>query len=360
MMLTQAADKLGIEITVVDKTPDCPAAQAGAKQIVADLHDRQALKELADATDIITIEIEHVDTEFLAELNKLGKPIYPDPKVIKTIQDKFTQKKHFSELGLPVAKYGLVEDITSAEKLLDNFGGQMIMKRRLGGFDGRGNMVVNSKQDIEQAFEALGVNDLYAEKMVNFKKELAIMAGRDISGNVSIYPVVETVQARNICQEVYAPAAVDQALSHSIEQIAKTILGSYQTAGMFGIELFLDHDNQILINEVAPRVHNSGHYTIEGCQTSQFEQHLRCITGQPLGDTKLTRNAVVMVNILGENNGTVDKQITVTEHPTDTYTHFYGKAETKIDRKMGHITSLADDFETALKAARDARGKIKV
>lgn len=360
MMLTEAATKLGFEITVIDSTPNCPAKQAGAKQIVADLHDREALQQLADSTDVITIEIEHVDTEFLAELSKLGKPVYPKPEVIKTIQDKYTQKQHLSELNLPVAEFEIIKDIASAEAVLDKFGGRMILKRRLGGFDGRGNAVVSSQAELEQAFEALGKENLYAEKLIDFSKELAVIAARSINGQTSIFPVVETIQTRNICQEVYAPAKINAELTKNLEEIAKSILDSYDTAGVFGIEMFLDQNGQVLINEIAPRVHNSGHYTIEGCETSQFEQHLRSIAGLPLGDTKLTHKAAVMVNILGEHAGDFDNRVADLQQFPNTFVHLYGKTISKIDRKMGHVTSVADDFETALANARGARASIKV
>ena len=360
-MLTEAASNMGIPVAVVDGTPNCPAAQVGAEQIVADLHDHEALKKLADVSDVITIEIEHVDAEFLDEIAALGKPVYPDPKVIKNIQDKLTQKEHLQKIGIPVADFRKLNNLEEASSVLEEFGGKFILKSRLGGFDGRGNAVVNSVNKLEQAYNLLGAKNLYAEKLIDFTKEIAVMAAYDKDGSTAIYPVVETIQARNICLEVYAPGEIDSSASQQAEEYAKKILQSYKTPGIFGIEMFATKDGQVIVNEVAPRVHNSGHYTIEACATSQFEQHLRCITGQKLGSTELKTKAAVMINVLGERNGeTLNQGVEEATKIPGTFTHLYGKSPTKIDRKMGHITALADDLETAFKNARDARKLIEI
>ena len=360
-MLTEAANKMKLSVTVVDSTPDCPASQVGATQIQADLHDRAKIKKLAEASDILTIEIEHVDADFLDEISNLGKPVYPDPKVIRIIQDKLVQKEHLREIGLPVADFSKIDSLYDASSILNKFGGEFILKSRMGGFDGRGNYVVTDEAELEKAFNTLGGKNLYAEQLVDFKKEIAVMAAYSKNGDTAIYPVVETVQKRNICLEVYAPADINQELANKAKKIAKDIITSYKTPGIFGIEMFVTNKNQIIINEVAPRVHNSGHYTIEACETSQFEQHLRCITGQNLGPTNLKSKAAVMINILGERNGeTLNLGLSDAQKMPETFIHLYGKSPTKIDRKMGHITSLANDFPTALKNARDARELINI
>lgn len=360
-MLTEAANKMNISVAVVDNNENCPAAQVGAQQIKGDFHDQQAIKKLADISDVLTIESEHIDADFLDELANLGKPVYPDPKVIKTIQDKFSQKQHLAQIGVPVAEFSSIDGLEDATKVLQDFGGQFILKSRKGGFDGRGNVVVRSEDELSDAFESLGKTELYAEKLIDFKQEIAVMAAYSKTADIATYPVVETVQARNICLEVYAPAEIDKNLSDQAIELTQKIIRSYKTPGVFGIEMFVTQDDKVIINEVAPRVHNSGHYTIEACQTSQFEQHLRCITGRELGNTDLKAKTAVMVNILGERDGeTLNRGIDEASKIPDTYIHLYGKSPTKIDRKMGHLTSLANDHETSLKNARSARRLIEI
>lgn len=360
-MLTIAALPLGFQVIVLDPGENGPAVQVGARQITGDLYDPDSIRELAEQVDFVTIEIEHLNTTALEALSKTGKVINPAPATIAMIQDKFLQKLFLEKHHIPVAPFVEINDYADAKKALDNFGGKMILKAKHGAYDGRGNHVVSSLSQIKQALEYFADKDIYAEQMIPFKKELAVLVARSISGEVKLFPVVETVHERNICLEVQAPAQVKQSVHAKAERLAKKVASNLEGAGVFCIEMFLTQSEQVLVNEIAPRVHNSGHYTIEGTQTSQFEQHIRAVTGLPLGQTSLTAPAAVMINILGERDGPtevvgLDKALK-TPH---TSVHIYGKSPTKIDRKMGHITATGKDVTQAQKRARSARKNLTI
>lgn len=360
-MLTLAALPLGFRVIVVDPGENCPAAQVGAEQIIADLYDEAALHELAKRADYITVEIEHLDTKTLMELEKSGAVINPSPSTIKLIQDKFLQKQFLADQGVPVAPFVELTDEKSAQAALEQFGGSMIVKTRHGAYDGRGNMVVQSAAELKNALEKFEGRALYAEQLVDFECELATMVARSSDSDVAIYPVVQTVHERNICTEVLVPAPVKENIRERAESVARSVAELLSGSGTFGIELFLDRNGQVLVNEIAPRVHNSGHYTTEACRTSQFEQHIRAIAGLPLGDTSLVVPAAVMVNVLGKRDGPVQVKGTpdILAIPGVSL-HLYGKSPTKVDRKMGHITATADTIETAQQNARRAEGLFSI
>lgn len=360
-MLTLAALPLGFKVVVVDPGADSPAAQVGAEQIVGGLHDEAALRQLAERADYITVEIEHLDADVLEALANNGAQVNPAPATIRLIQDKLIQKQFFTKAGVPVAPFAGLESEAEGLELLEKFGGKMLVKTRLGAYDGRGNMVVASPDELKEALEHFAGKPLYAEAFIPFTKELAVMAARAQDGSVKTYPVVETIQERNICLEVIAPAQITAKEAAEAERVAAEVAKHLEGAGMFGTELFLTESGEILLNEVAPRVHNSGHYTMDAARTSQFEQHIRAIAGLPLGDTSLNTPAAVMINILGGDN-----------HPTEvtglaealavpgTSVHLYGKSPTKVDRKMGHINVVAETAEAALSSARKARKELSI
>ncbi len=263
--------------------------------------------------------------------------------------------------NIAVGPFAEITSQDQAEELLAKYSGKMVIKTRLGGYDGNGNAVVQNVQDIAAAFQKFLGRPLYAEAFVPFTKELAVMIACGLNGEPAVYPIVETRQERNICTEVLAPAQISGEESKKAESLALQVAEHLGSAGVYGIEMFLTEDGEVLLNEIAPRVHNSGHYTIEACVTSQFEQHIRAITGMPLGKTDMKVPAAVMINILGERNGRVELKGTddVAIIP-DTHLHIYGKSPTKIDRKMGHITVTGKDVQTALERARKARKLLSV
>lgn len=360
-MLTLAALPLGFKVVVVDPGEHCPAAQVGAEQIVGSLYDEVALKQLAEKADYITVEIEHLDTAVLEAIAKNGVPINPAPSTIQLIQDKFEQKKFFAAAGIPVAPFTEITDRESAIAALKHYGGSMIIKTRHGAYDGRGNMVVRSSQDVDEALATFEGRQLYAEALIDFERELAVMVARSTTGEVTIYPITQTIHERNICVETLTPAPVDTAIHEKARAIAKSVATLLQGSGTFGIEMFLTKSGDILVNEIAPRVHNSGHYTTEAIRTSQFEQHIRAIAGLPLGSVEMLVPAAVMVNILGKRNGptTLNGLAEALAIP-GVSVHLYGKSPTKIDRKMGHITATGATIEEARKRAEKAERIISV
>lgn len=361
-MLTLAALPLGFKVVVVDPGQHSPAAQVGAEEITANLYDEAALRELARRSDFVTVEIEHLDAEVLAKIaRELKTPINPAPATIRLIQDKYLQKEFLAAHDIPVAPFVKIDDEKSANAALKKFKGKMLIKARHGAYDGRGNMVVKSALDVHHALEHFAGRQLYAEAFVPFTKELAVMVVRNMKGEVKTYPVVETIHKRNICLEVLAPAPVSQVIQKRATKVAAKVAGFLEGAGMFGIELFLTKDGNILVNEIAPRVHNSGHYTMDASRTSQFEQHIRAVTGLPLGSTDLTSSAAVMINILGEHDRPTEvKGLKEALAVPGTNVHLYGKSPTKVDRKMGHINATGKTVEQARARARKARKVLEI
>jgi 5-(carboxyamino)imidazole ribonucleotide synthase len=360
-MLAQAAIPLGFKVVVVDPNVLSPAAQVGAEEITADFVDSEAIRELAKKADYITIESEHIDAKTLEDISRLGVPVNPSPKTVQTLQDKLLQKNLLKENKIAVADFAEIKDASDAKKVLQKYGGEMVIKTRRGGFDGRGNAVIRSQEELKAALNQFEGKQLYAEKIVPFKKELAVIVARDMKGNIKIYPVAETMHERNICQQVIVPARVSGSVVKEALALGRKTAKHLTGAGVFAIEMFVTKNDEVLVNEIAPRVHNSGHFTIDACATSQFEQHIRAISGLPLGETTLLKPVAVMVNILGERNGDVELMgLDKTLKLPHTSVHLYGKSPTKVDRKMGHITVIGDEINNVLAAARQARASIEI
>lgn len=345
-MLAFDAQRMGMKVVVLDPDPNAPAGQVANQHIVGSFRDPQKIAELAQVCDVVTVEIEHVDTDALEALEKQGVKVQPNARTVRLIQDKYTQKQHFAAQGIPLAPFLEVADQQAAYQAGEQLGYPFVLKSKRLAYDGRGNAVVRTKDDIQQAVKALGGKELYAEGWIPFTKELAVMITRGLDGKVVAHPVVETIQKDNICHVVIAPANISAKARQQAEKIALEAVSSLDGAGIFGVELFLEADDTVLLNEVAPRPHNSGHYTIEACMTSQFEQHIRAITGLLLGETNLRVPAAVMVNILGQETAEatqalVDKAIQI----PGASLHWYGKSESRPQRKMGHVTVTGDDLE---------------
>lgn len=357
-MLAEAAIKLGYGVAVVDPTDNCPAKQVGARQIKAGFRDEKAIRELAKGSDFITIESEHVNAKTLSEIS--DKDVNPSPRTIELIQDKYKQKQFLKENGLPVADFVEINSVENARLTLANFGGRMVLKSKTEAFDGRGNALVSSEEDLDAAFLRFNERPLYAEKVIPFQVELAVMVSKDFKDNIKSYPIVETVHSRSICVETYAPAQINDQLTEKAQKTAEKAVGILKGAGVYGVEMFLC-EGEIIINEIAPRVHNSGHYTMDACVTSQFEQHIRAVTCTELGSTEMTVPACVMVNILGERDGKVELSgIEKAKAIDGVSVYIYGKSPTKIDRKMGHINAVGATIEEALDKARKAREMISI
>jgi phosphoribosylaminoimidazole carboxylase PurK protein len=367
-MQTEAALPMGIDVSVVEKDLDCPAAQAGAKVILGDIKDAEAITKLAQSTDVVTWEIEHINTDILIQLREEhGIDVQPSPHSLKIVQDKHTQKQHFQKAGLPVADFRELDSKAAYEAALREWG-RMMIKTRKGGFDGRGNMVVSS-QGWRQVQQHFGNAELYAERMVDFEQELAIIVARDRLGNIESYPVVQTTHRDNICHLVEAPAPnLTVKKINEAHEIGRATVETLEGAGVFALELF-DTGDSLIINEMAPRVHNSGHWTIEGSKTSQFEQHVRAVMGLPLGPAFMDNFTwkAVMINVLGEGKKPDGYRLTAKDLVA-AYTavpeikvHLYGKGA-RLARKIGHITipALFDNPDIVREKAELARNLIEV
>ncbi|OAG28237.1 5-(carboxyamino)imidazole ribonucleotide synthase [Thermodesulfatator autotrophicus] len=355
-MMAQKAKKMGFYVTVLDPTPEAPAAQVSDKQIIGDFHDAEKIRELVEQSDVTTYDLEHVNTKALKRLLKEGHRIYPSPDLLETIQDKFKQKEMLARLGAPLPKFRKVK--TTEE--LSSFGFPVVQKACKGGYDGRGVVVLKSQEDVEKALPG----ETYIEEFVEFEKELAVIVARGINGERKVYPVVEMVfdERANICDLVIAPARIDKNLAEEAQKIAINIAEKLEIVGVLAVEMFLTKDKRVLVNELAPRPHNSGHYTIEACATCQFEQHVRAIAGLPLGSTKLLSPAV-MINLLGEEGFEGPPLIEGLEEAlsiSGLSFHFYGKKITKPFRKMGHVTIVDDDLEKAIETVEKVKKFLKI
>jgi len=362
MMITEAAKNLSehiSEITVLDPTENCPAAQAGAKQIVGDFKDELAILKLAEQSDIITYEIESGNTDVLS---KLKAKIEPSPSTLGIIQDKFSQKTFLSENELPVSQFYEITSLNDLREKIKELGLPVLLKSRRDAYDGRGNFKITSSDEIEKAYQHFDGKSLMVEKFVNFKMEVSVIAARNTKGDIVAYPLVENIHENNILKMTIAPARVSDDVIKDAGKIARKTMEVLKGAGVFGIEMFIDQDGKILINEIAPRVHNSGHHTLQSCKTSQFEQHLRAILGLELGSTDLIHKTV-MCNILGPD-GFEGKYKPVELEKDGVYLKMYGKDISKPQRKIGHfnVVDLSDSKDTSelLKMADEIKNSILI
>jgi len=362
MMITEAAQNLSdeiSEITVLDPTENCPAAQAGAKQIVGDFKDELAILKLAEQSDIITYEIESGNTDVLS---KLKAEIEPSPSTLGIIQDKFSQKTFLSENELPVSQFYEITSLDDLHEKINELGLPVLLKSRRDAYDGRGNFKIASENEIEKAYQHFDGKSLMVEKFVDFKMEVSVIAIRNTKGKIATYPLVENIHEDNILKMTIAPARVSDDVISDAGEIAKKTMEVLKGAGVFGIEMFIDQNDKILINEIAPRVHNSGHHTLQSCKTSQFEQHLRAILGLELGSTDLVHKTV-MCNILGPD-GFEGKYKPVQLENDSAYLKMYGKDVSKPQRKLGHfnVVDLSDskDASELLKMADEIKNSVSI
>ena len=338
MMMTEASIRLGLnDVTVLDPTVGCPASTVGAKHIVGSFRNKDLILNLAKQVDVLTFDIESVNVEALKKAQEFCK-VYPDPSCLEVIQDKWVQNEFLRDLEVPLPSFYSLDDY-DCEKCE-----KVVVKAKTGGYDGKGVWLINGTNgnNVNDLIEKCGRDNLFVEEFVEIEKELAIIAFKG-EGPVYCYPVVETVQENGICKEVLCPTPLDLVVREEIEGIAKKIVKKFRTKGVFGIEFFLTTDGHVLVNEVSPRVHNSGHYTIEACNISQFEQHIRCICGLNSCDPELVVYPVKMTNILAHGDG---REMEYMKNIKFIFSnvHWYNKPLPennfyKKNRKVGHYTS---------------------
>lgn len=359
-MLVEAAQKLKISTIVLDPTDNSPAGQL-TEQIVGDFKDPGEIMKLSKNVKFLTYEIESANSKVLKDLQEKGATVNPSPESLEVIQDKFLQKHFLMGYNLPVPDFTRVESEKDIKKAASYLGYPLVLKSRFHAYDGRGNAVIKTEKEIKPALKKLAKSELYIEEFIPFEKELAVQIVRDKNGKLVTYPLVETIQKNSICHVVKYPADVSHSIEKSALEVADKTVSKLFGAGVFAVEMFLAKDGKILINEIAPRVHNSGHWTIEGTNVSQFENHVRAVCEMPLVEPKPKYKAAVMINILGERNADARPEgFEAVKKMDGAYAHIYGKFETREERKMGHITVVGNELKSLYEKALKARGQVSI
>ncbi len=354
-MMADAAEALGIELVIQTPHPTDPAVGIASDKIFAPIDDATATAKLASRCDVITFENEFINLEALKPLAQQGICFRPRLEALAPLLDKYDQRCYLEDIGLPQPGFMTLEGEVGNEEFLHtaSFGQPMnlselefpvVFKARRHGYDGQGTFIVRDSNSLQETWKKLGHSSVLVEEFIPFERELAVIAARSVAGEVVVYPVVETQQEEQVCRRVLVPAEISLSVVEEIEAIAHTLLNSLQVVGVFGIELFLTSSGKVLVNEVSPRTHNSGHYTLDACETSQFEQQLRAVTGLSLGSPALQCDGAVMVNLLGyeySQNDYLDKRQKLANLPRS-FVHWYRKTESRPGRKLGHVTVLLD------------------
>ncbi|HLP15205.1 MAG TPA: 5-(carboxyamino)imidazole ribonucleotide synthase [Bacteroidota bacterium] len=361
-MSALAASRLGIATAILEREKCSPAGQLTHLEYVGWVDDESLVRQFVRSCDVVTLENEFIDYRRLEFIESLGKRVLPSSGVIALIQDKFIQKETLAQHGIPVPLFRKVTHDTTLKQLSSQLGSTVVMKSRKMGYDGYGNALVRSARSFAEATAKLSTRhtQLMAEEFINFRMELAVMVVRT-KKETRAYPVVQTIQKNHICSTVIAPAPIDRKMAARAAQIAIAAVEAVGGYGLFGVELFITDRDEILVNEMAPRPHNSGHYTIEGCVTSQFENHVRAVLGLPLGPTTMTAPYAVMVNLLGSKKpraGTAN--LTLALQNERAHFHLYGKAASRPGRKMGHVTFLGRSLPELLAEAERLQKGIRL
>lgn len=343
-MMALSAKANGFRIAVLDPTEDSPCGQVADVKIVSAYDDMNAIKQLASISDIVTYEFENISAEALDWLCE-NAYVPQGSHVLSQTQDRIKEKVAITKAGATVAPYAEIHATEDIYANIEALGFPAVLKTARGGYDGKGQYVIHNEADIEKAKELLNHGACVLEKFIPFQKEISVIVFRNPNGETAFLPVGENVHKDNILHQTIVPARISKLASQTALEEAKKIADDFELVGTLAVEMFLGENDEIYINELAPRPHNSGHYSIEACETSQFEQHIRAVCNWPLASTELLKPAV-MVNILGEH---VEPLIQSIPAVTDWKVHLYGKAEAKFKRKMGHVTLLRDNVEEALR-----------
>jgi len=360
-MIGIEAKRMSLNLAYLDPDKTCPASTIADKLFVSDYKDEKSILDLAQESDVLTYEIELANSSVLKDLESKGLPVHPSPTVLNTIQNKLRQKKFLKSKGIPVPEFEEVTSIDQARQICRDFHYPLVLKACEDSYDGRGNYVIRSASDIDRGIRYFEGRKCMIEKFIHFTKEVSIMVARNTRGQITSFPVVHNIHKYNILDTTIVPAGVNSKVEANARSISEKVVKSLKGVGIFGIEMFLEN-NKLMINEIAPRPHNSGHYSIEACSVSQFELHIRAILGLPLVKPRLM-SPVVMTNILGIPNYTgeysligIDKAFAIPGMKL----HLYGKRITKPQRKLGHFTITAESTEEALSRTRRVRKLLRV
>jgi len=358
-MLAIAARQMDYRTVVLDPDPNCPTSQVADGQVTAAYASRDASMQLARSTDVVTYEFENVDADSVSAAAEL-KPVHPSPDVLRTAQHRLHEKNALLKAGIPVAPFRNVESLNDLQSASDALGYPMVLKTATQGYDGKGQVIITRAEDIEQSYEKLnkGRTELIVEQFIPFKMEISTICARTVDGKTATFPPSENIHRNHILDVSIVPARIDESVIENARSLAADIALQLDVVGLISVEMFVTKENEILVNELAPRPHNSGHYTMDGCDTSQFEQLVRVLAGMPIVEPKL-HSPTVMVNLLGEvweeTDGNPDWERAL-ELPGVSL-HLYGKSEARKGRKMGHINVVADTVEDALYIATESRDR---
>lgn len=355
-MTAAAALKLGCDVAVLERNAMSPAGNMAAHLLVGDWDDPVTLLQLAAAVDVVTLENEFVSAGSLTAIEAAGAKLFPTSQTMRLVQDKMLQKQVCGYAGIATTRWKPVETFFDVVKAGEMFGWPLLLKARRNAYDGKGNVTIADPSQVESAWTQLSRDGgLYVEEFCRFVKELAVIVTRGRDGSTAVYPIVESIQQSHICHVVKAPADIPAQTTQQAIDLSRRLVQSIDGVGSFGIEMFLLSDGRVLINEISPRVHNSGHYTIEACICSQFENHVRAVMGWPLGSPQMIVPASAMVNLLGHRNrsGAVHGLGPALRVPGASV-HLYGKLTCQPGRKMGHVTALGSTTDAALAAAMSA------
>ena len=353
-MMAKVADSLAIEVVVQTPSKYDPAVSLSKDYILASIDDIEATAKLASMCDVITFENEFVDLQGLKKLANQGVRFYPSLDSLALLLDKYNQRCFLRDIGLQVPKFKalspkIATENVSSNSLLEfspldnsNLVFPLVLKTRRHGYDGQGTVIVKTESELQSALKKFEDVDLLVEEFIDFERELAVIAARNPQGEIAIYPAVETYQQNQVCHWVIAPFNLPEKQTKIVKEIAVKLLEELDYVGVLGIELFLAKNGEILVNEIAPRTHNSGHYTLDACNISQFSMQLRAITGKSLGEIRLKTDGAVMINLLGYESSTSDYQEKrkAIAQQENCYLHWYGKTESRLGRKLGHVTVL--------------------
>lgn len=360
-MMIEETSKYGFEFVIYSEEANSPAGKICSREVTGKFSDTERLNAFCNECDIVTLENEFIDRKYIEHIEQNGKICLPGSDIVGMIQDKYVQKQTIGNMNIPVPEFEEVNSTEDIKKFALAHSYPVILKSRTMGYDGKGNYKINSEAEIIEAYNSLGKRGkLMCEEFVNFKRELAVQIVRGRNGEVKVYPVVESEQKNHICNTVKASKEFDTVITEEINELAAKIVNGISYVGVLAVEMFQMDNGKIYVNELAPRVHNTGHYTIEGCYTSQFENHILAILGLSLGSTDMIYNNAVMINLLGDRNGKskLEEYSDITKDPMADV-HFYGKDETRVGRKMGHITVTGDDMEVVFNKAQSYLSQIK-
>ena len=334
-MLALAAGRLGFDVAILEPEPGAPATRVAAHTVVGAYDDPQALEALSKLASVVTFEFENVPAASVEHLTSLGVAVAPGARALAIAQDRVAEKNFHNGAGVATVAFAAADSAQAAQEAMAGLGAPVLMKTRREGYDGKGQRWVEQAGDAAAAFEAVGSRPVILEAPADFVRELSVIAARGRDGEIAVYPLAENHHEKGVLRRTYAPAKVSGETAEQAERIAAKILSGLDYVGVIGIELFELADGRLLVNEIAPRVHNTGHWTMDGCEVDQFEQHIRAVAGWPLGPTH-AHSQVEMLNLLGKE---ADAWAKLAGDP-ETRVHLYGKRDAKPGRKMGHVNRL--------------------